>query len=181
MNGGSSWFTAAQNLPDVPHNSLIIDDLDNDFLYAGNDLGVFFSNDGGLNWQDFNSGLNDATLVMSMTYNQISRKIRIGTHGKGMYERAMVDPSSVGINRILSENPISIYPNPAIDETVINTGGMPVQSIRIVNLNGRVVKEYAQQEISDQFRLDLSNLTSGTYIILSEMEKGQFSNKLIIE
>ena len=37
-------------LPDVPTNAVIVDPLNPEFLYVGNDLGVFVSTDNGENW-----------------------------------------------------------------------------------------------------------------------------------
>ena len=49
--------TGANILPDVPVNGFVVDPLIPANLYAGTDIGVYSSIDGGANWLPFGTGL----------------------------------------------------------------------------------------------------------------------------
>jgi hypothetical protein len=83
-NGGASWVNRGTGLPDVPFNAILIDPLDPQMIYAGCDLGVYVSNDRGLNWFDFNRGFQDATQIFDLQATA-SNRIVVATHGKGVW------------------------------------------------------------------------------------------------
>lgn len=81
------------------------------------------------------------------------------------------NPSSIG-DGWLSENGVSIYPNPAIDQLVVNLNeaNEAVDAIVIRNMVGQTVVTAAVQ---GQQRLDLevSDLTTGVYMIEFQNER----------
>ncbi|MEO8461039.1 MAG: hypothetical protein ABI451_10965 [Dokdonella sp.] len=82
-------------LPDVPVNAFVADGNDPVFpgttvLYAGTDIGVYQSVDGGLNWVPFGSGL-PRVAVFDMAIPPAKRVLRIATHGRGMWEISLAD------------------------------------------------------------------------------------------
>ncbi|MFK7772538.1 MAG: cohesin domain-containing protein [Saprospiraceae bacterium] len=85
-NGGGSWNTLGEDLPDVPTNTIFIDPENTQHIYVGNDIGVFVSTDGGDTWMTYSTGLPDACMVMSLSYTASTRKLRVATHGNGVYE-----------------------------------------------------------------------------------------------
>ena len=89
-NGGASWTDVTGTLPDVPTFALIIDPLNPDHLYVGNDIGVYFSDDGGNSWNQFTDGLPEAVIAMDLNISRSNRKLRVATHGNGVYERPLV-------------------------------------------------------------------------------------------
>jgi photosystem II stability/assembly factor-like uncharacterized protein len=85
-NGGGSWNTLGEDLPDVPTNTIFIDPENTQHIYVGNDIGVFVSTDGGDTWMTYSTGLPDACMVISLSYTAATRKLRVATHGNGVYE-----------------------------------------------------------------------------------------------
>ena len=81
-------------LPDVPVLKLLVDSTDNsgscggnpcsNSIYAGTDIGVFHSANGGTSWQPFNLGVLPAVPVYDIEQNP-SGVIFIGTHGRGAF------------------------------------------------------------------------------------------------
>ena len=51
------WTAAGNGIPSIPINGLVIDPLNSNNLYAGTDIGVYNSTDGGANWAPFGTGL----------------------------------------------------------------------------------------------------------------------------
>jgi len=76
--------SGANTLPQVPVNSFLVDPADSNRLIAGTDIGVYSSEDGGANWSPAGTGLpRVAVFDMGITSE---RKLRIATHGRGMWE-----------------------------------------------------------------------------------------------
>jgi S-layer family protein len=78
---GTGVFT----LPDVPVNGFAVDPLKPSRLFAGTDIGVYLSEDGGTNWFPFGTGL-PRVAVFDMAIQNVKRVVRIATHGRGMWE-----------------------------------------------------------------------------------------------
>ncbi|MBA2527018.1 MAG: hypothetical protein H0V18_14740 [Pyrinomonadaceae bacterium] len=76
--------SGASVLPQVPVNAFVIDPTNSNRLLAGTDIGVYSSEDGGANWTPVGTGLpRVAVFDMGITSE---RKLRIATHGRGMWE-----------------------------------------------------------------------------------------------
>lgn len=88
LSGAPSWIAAGSGIPDTPVNTLAIDPANTQVIYAGSDIGVFKSNDGGGSWIPFSNGL-PRVAVFGMEIQPIHRVLRIATHGRGMYEFAL--------------------------------------------------------------------------------------------
>jgi photosystem II stability/assembly factor-like uncharacterized protein len=84
-NFGATWTPISGNLPDIPINDLIVDDLDPATLYIATDGGVFYTQDLGVNWQPLGSGL-PLVPVHDLDYHPATRKLVAGTHGRSMYQ-----------------------------------------------------------------------------------------------
>lgn len=94
-DAGDQWIDIGQGLPDVPTSAVFVDPQFPDHIYVGNDLGVYVSLDGGLDWAAHNSGLPDAVLVMDLSYSPANNSLRVVTHGNGVYESSLIIPDDV--------------------------------------------------------------------------------------
>jgi hypothetical protein len=83
-------------LPQVPINAFVIDPLNSNYLYAGTDIGVYTSGDGGATWSPFGTGLpRVAVFDMAITSN---RMLRIATHGRGMWQISLNVPTAANVS-----------------------------------------------------------------------------------
>ncbi|HXD30841.1 MAG TPA: DUF4214 domain-containing protein [Pyrinomonadaceae bacterium] len=80
-----TWTAAATGLPLVPVSALVIDPQDPNAIYAGTDIGVYQSLDGGGSWNPYGTGL-PRVAVFGAQISNVHRILRIATHGRGMYE-----------------------------------------------------------------------------------------------
>lgn len=110
---------AGNGIPEVPVNALAYDPANSQHVYAGTGIGVFISQDGGLNWTPFGSGL-PRVAVFDMAIQNANRILRIATHGRGFWEIALLAPTATTGN---------------ISGTITDVNGVPVAGTTII-LNG---------------------------------------------
>jgi len=152
-DAGGIWISISNNLPDVPTSSVIIDPLFSNHIYIGNDLGVYLSTNSGSQWQEFQTGISDASIVMDLSISEADKKVRAVTHGKGIFER-FLHSITVRMNNIsesaenfqLKQN----YPNPFNPETTIEYILRTKSEVRltIYNLLGEQVRTLVNKQQS---------------------------------
>jgi hypothetical protein len=89
----AAWQASGNGIPSVPINAFAIDPLNSNNLYAGTDIGVYFSSDAGASWSPFGSGLPKVA-VFDLQIQPTSRILRAGTHGRGIWETALANPAA---------------------------------------------------------------------------------------
>ncbi len=86
LTGASpTWTASGTGIPDVPVSAFVVDPANSNTLYAGTDIGVFRSTDGGTSWQPFSDNL-PRVAVFGMELHPTQRVLRIATHGRGIWE-----------------------------------------------------------------------------------------------
>ncbi len=85
-NATPTWASVANGLPLVPVSAFVIDPLNSNNLFAGTDIGVYGSVDAGANWLPLGTGLPRVAVFDMAITNITPRKLRIATHGRGMWE-----------------------------------------------------------------------------------------------
>ncbi len=83
-NAGDTWHNADPNhtLPNLPVNAITYQKGTNDILYVGTDVGVYVKN--GANWEKYGNFPN--VIVQDLKINYCSRKLRVATYGRGLWE-----------------------------------------------------------------------------------------------
>lgn len=87
---GNNWADITGTLPDAPTDAVLVDPIDTSIVYVGNDIGVYISTNGGTAWSSFSEGLPEAVIPADLSMNLSAHKLRIATHGNGIYERKIV-------------------------------------------------------------------------------------------
>jgi hypothetical protein len=86
LSGTPTWTPAGTGIPDTPTNTLAIDPANTNTIYAGTDIGVFRSTNGGASWEPFSDGM-PRVAVFGMDIQPVHRVLRIATHGRGIWEK----------------------------------------------------------------------------------------------
>ncbi|MEM7085984.1 MAG: T9SS type A sorting domain-containing protein [Bacteroidota bacterium] len=188
VNSGNNWAAIDNGLPDLPTNTIAIDPLNPDDVYVGNDLGVYYSEDGGASWEVFSDQLPEATMIYDLNISPSNRKLRIATHGHGIWERSFVnDPLAIS-DFNLSSSDFKIYPNPASQMLTIDltlTSDVDQSVIEVYNLLGERIERLHHGPLSaGNHKLiwdELGIHPSGVYFIVIDAGKSSISKKLIIQ
>ena len=105
----------------------------------------------------------------------------IGTGGNGTADFWAFDPTATGINEVISDNLISVYPNPASDfitvtmEHIYNANS----TINIYSVAGELIKSELLQP--NQKQINVKDLSTGIYTIEIKSKEGLKKQKLIIQ
>jgi hypothetical protein len=116
-----TWTNAALGLPDVPFNGFVVDPLNSNMLYAGSDIGVFVSSNGGSTWNPFGTGL-PRVAVFDMAFQGPNRLVRIATHGRGAWENAAAKAQAL-VTVAASPSP-SVYGGNVTFTATVNPNGV---------------------------------------------------------
>lgn len=189
-NQGNTWTDISSNLPDVPHNTAIFDPANPQTIIVGNDMGVYYAtgfSDPNVQpeWIPYNEGLTDATMVMDLAVSA-NNMLRMGTHGKGLWEAAMPGsaPGALIVDNSKAERiatgsaAVAAYPNPtngAFTVSINNIAQAGRASIRILDMRGNTVQQLntSLQQGANIFRMDLGRQGKGTYQLVVETAAGQ--------
>ena len=102
MTGTPTWSASGFGLPDVPVNAFAIDPMVPSRVFAGTDVGVYQSFDGGATWAPYTTGM-PVVSVFDMKIQPTSRTLRVATHGRGLWERALDAPVATQLALVGSE------------------------------------------------------------------------------
>ena len=83
----------------------------------------------------------------------------------------------LGINPLEKAPSISLYPNPTSHYINFSTP-YQIESLSIVDINGRIIKE---KPAGDNKKIDILNLTAGTYFIQMKIDGRDVVKKIIKE
>jgi photosystem II stability/assembly factor-like uncharacterized protein len=184
---GGTWEDISLDLPDVPTNAVIVDPLFPDNIYVGNDLGVFASVDGGLNWETYHEGLFDAVMVFDLKISPTNRKLRAATHGNGVFQRDLLEDNvNVGtINPLAEDLKFKVFPNPvnthATAQYHLKESGKVIA--QLVDHQGRVVQSLLNEQQNygvQEMYLNANNLSSGNYYLQLITEQGRLTEKIVV-
>lgn len=99
---GQTWTSIDGNLPDIPVNTVALDPLLPNVLWAGTDIGAFQTTDGGATWLPMLNGLPKVPVFM-LRYHNATRSLFAGTHARGVFrltlERLVVTVSAADYDR----------------------------------------------------------------------------------
>jgi hypothetical protein len=105
LNGAPpTWTASGSGIPDVPVNSIAIDPLNSNSLFAATDIGVYHSNDGGATWNPYGTGL-PRVACFDIAIQSPNHIVRVATHGRGIWETQASGPINTTTAVLSSLNP----------------------------------------------------------------------------
>lgn len=185
LNGGQTWNNISADVPNVPVNCILFDSVTN-YLFAGTDIGVFYTDADAVSWQPYGQGM-PAVYVFDLKIRNITRILYAGTHGRGVYSAPL--ELLVGTdeqNADTAGNDIIMFPNPVQTTLFFKTKSTDVLEgmAQLYDVNGRTVmsRAIALQPL-DQTKLDVGKLPDGIYFLKITDDKGQarITQKVIVQ
>jgi hypothetical protein len=160
-----TWTAANTGLPLIPVNSLMVDPVNSNRLYAATDIGVYTSANGGTTWAAFGTGLpRVAVFDIAMTAGTAgTRQVKIATHGRGMWQTPAIAPVAAGVTvagRIVAQN------------------GRAIRRARITLTDAQGGIRYVFSNAFGYFSFDDVEV-GGTYTVQAEAKGYQFQPQVI--
>jgi len=154
IDGGENWVDIGSSLPDSPGWSVVNDPSNPEIVFYGNEFGVYVSYDDGDNWQEYNEGMGDGVFAMDLTISPANNKLRVATHGNGVYERSLDVISSIAEkNNEQTDFDLRNYPNPFSSETIISFSIKESShvNISVYDVSGRLVSELLNGPVGEGY------------------------------
>jgi photosystem II stability/assembly factor-like uncharacterized protein len=104
--GLATWTDLSGDLPDIPVNAIVIDPANASRLFAGTDIGVFETANGGTTWRSISTsstGLPNCA-VFDLRLHEATRILRAATHGRGLWEKLVDAPSTPAVDMYVRDN-----------------------------------------------------------------------------
>jgi hypothetical protein len=102
--GGGNWDSRSTGLAQAnPVNSIVIDPTDSTRLFCGCDLGVFRTDNAGMNWSPWDQGLPNVS-VFDLQLHGPRRLLRAATHGRSIWERPIDAASCPLVDLYMRDN-----------------------------------------------------------------------------
>ena len=95
-DSGATWTDITGNLPAAPVYAFAVWQQNPKFLYAGTEVGIFASADGGQTWSTSNDGPTNCSVDDLFWMNNTLVAV---THGRGMFSIALAPPSTVQLSQ----------------------------------------------------------------------------------
>jgi len=179
-NGGDDWTDISGNLEENPDGSgsgpavFWAEYYTNGVMFVGTSIGLLTTGfPDGLNtvWT-LEPGIGNVS-VDHMDFRTYDGKFVVGTHGQGVYSTTL--PSGfIGLDE--QKNELSVYPTMATEW--INVQVPPAaNSIEVYSLSGQLV--YSGNISTEQFKVNVSNFQSGTYIVAVKSEDDVWTRKVM--
>lgn len=184
IDGGNTWAYCNLPIAGLGINCIALQENEPHDIYIGTDLGVFYSPDDGLSWEEYGKNLPNVIVNELEVLNKFG-KIRTVTFGRGVWESPLNVITSIGEGEINNNEKIpnyyslgNCYPNPFNPTTTINYS-IPQTSfveITIYDLLGREIIQLVNEEKQSgkyQVKFNAKSLSSGSYFY--RMKAGNYT------
>jgi len=171
---GETWINISGDLPNIAVNYiLVVPGQDDNYIFAALDGGVYFTENGGTNWNYVGTDLPFVT-AQELRLDIPNSKLICGTYSRSMFSYDIswidnLDTDYTGLNSN-TENEMSIYPNPAKNNITIQNGTQG--EFKLFNIKGQVVLNHNTTKKGD-FTLNVSALHKGIYFYELNGQKGK--------
>lgn len=182
-DAGVTWQNKEGNFPDIPVKCI----LQNPLLPAteviiGTELGVWYT-----------TNFNTASPVWNQSYNGM-RNVKVtdldlrndnvvfaATYGRGVFSGLFTN-TVLNNETFENNNNVSIYPNPVKDILNIKVKDFSSEVlVKVIDINGREVYAQKVNNMNNSNSINLSNLSTGIYVLKLQGENLNYSEKIILE
>lgn len=162
---GQTWIDISGDLPNLTVNDiLIVPGQNDDYIFAALDGGVYFTENGGVNWDYLGLNLPFVT-ARELKLDIPNSKLICGTYSRSMYSYDVswidnLDADYTGI-KTNAENTLELFPNPTAEKVTIKNGTLG--EFKLYNEQGQLVLNH-NSTVQGDFTINISNFSKGIYI-----------------
>ncbi|CDF79251.1 conserved hypothetical protein [Formosa agariphila KMM 3901] len=145
------------DISDVHFNTVIGIKKEPDLLFAGTNIGLFYSEDQGKNWI-----LNEDipfTQITDLKFRESDNRLFIFTYGRGTWATT-IETETLSIPESSKNKTVIVYPNPTNDSFTVKTDKINNLSLLLFDVKGHLVLK--SNRINN---VDVSKLSSGLYML----------------
>ena len=190
---GRSWTdisgfapsSESTGFPDVAVYSLLVMPWDPNVLWAGTEIGIFESLDGGETWEYADNGFPAVSIWQMKIVND---EIVMATHGRGVWSlnTEIFDPTSTDDGQFDFAGKLTVAPNPMDAFSRIDYKLESSQKIKLSLLSNdgsliSIIDSGYKFEGEHSIVLERAELLPGLYFVLIEGETGSMVHKLIVQ
>ena len=184
IDGGETWLPIQGDMPDITTNAIAVDFFNDDIIYAATDLGIFVTENGGLNWVPFQEGM-PITYVYDLAYNPTDTSLVAGTLGRGAWKTKVFSEALTSIkDNISNELNYLIYPNPSNGLFTIELENQKNEALEIYLLNelGEKITQLfnGSTQGKNKLHFEIKEKASGLYFILIKTPKRLYTRKFVL-
>ena len=92
-----------------------------------------------------------------------------------------VCPGTVGTGHAGHDATMTLYPNPATDELYLMAHSSETTKIRLIDIQGRVLKTQILPAINGRTNIDIQGLKTGLYFLAWDTSNGRLVQKVVIK
>lgn len=171
-NNGTTWTDISGDLPQIAVNCIMTYAGTDNILFLGTDGGVYGTINGGTNWIRIGNNM-PVIPTYDLELDPNANKLLAGTFARSLMSYPMDSILLMtGMNMIVSDISLNIYPNPAADFIKVNLSKKYIDAtLTIFNQIGEIVNT-TNLISSNQINIPIGNLASGIYFLRIESENG---------
>ncbi|MFD0963036.1 T9SS type A sorting domain-containing protein [Pseudofulvibacter geojedonensis] len=177
-DGGDNWTSYLYNLPAFSASAVVWQDNGNDGLYVGMNYGVFYidSTFPGA-WQPFSNNLPNVRIT-ELEVKTIDNKLYAASYGRGLWKSDLYS-EALSVEDIVFEN-LTIHPNPTSSQLNFSWDKNEPITIKIFNVNGKLVYYAKDLILNNSYTIDVSNLATGIYFAKLNTINSSVTKKLSV-
>jgi hypothetical protein len=183
FDGGYTWRDVEGNLPDMPVRYAIFHPSDSKQAMLATELGIWTCNHLQftlLEWAPNAEGMANVRIDM-LQIRELDNTVLAATHGRGMYSTTWPSDPWVSVEELPALDVTAIWPNPVENELNIEFGSVYAKQIdlSVTDMQGRMVLQEKINPESKTYKVSMSHLSAGTYIIRMNNGEGSFTRKIL--
>ncbi len=154
--------------------------------------GLYVSQNGGINWEQFNNGLPDLADIRRVSFPDKAKgsngyEMYIGIYGEGLWKTSNLNVTLTSVenndNNYNNDNNLKVAPNPISDkiDLYFNSNISESVSVEIINLQGENIYNMTKVVSAGENYINISNLNinTGVYFLKITSNSGISTAKII--
>jgi hypothetical protein len=177
-DNGQTWIPISGDLPQIAINDILLHpEYDDNVIFVATDGGIYYTVDAGESWDRLGDNM-PIIEVYDMVYNPVNNELVAGTFARGIQtfdlEQVNLDNNPSTLDNI-PEFAISLYPTVTTNQITAKWSDCGFEKYFISSTNGRLIEK--GQVVGDMLTLDVSYLSSGSYVLTLESNDGAVSKQ----